>query len=126
MSFVAKRLEATTGHDVAGHSTELIRLERFVVRAIKASRLGDRLPSYERERLVVELLEGHSNQPAVLMEGHLSAYQRDKVARVPDAIARLKRSSRRGVSISAVAAHIGVDRGTLTRWITLGLVSLDD
>lgn len=126
MSFFAKRLEATMEHDGTGHSAELISLERFVVQAIKSRPANRPWPSIERERLVAELLERHSGMPKASSDRHLTTYQRDKIAQVPEAVAHLKRYSQRGVSISAVAVRIEVDRGTLTRWIAIGLVSLSD
>ncbi len=54
----------------------------------------------------------------------LTAWQRDKIAKIPDIAARLRRSSKRGATVAAIAREIEVDRGTLAAWIKRGLVTL--
>lgn len=78
-------------------------------------------PTVERRWLREAIEELRGTEP---IGPALTSLQREKIPLIPGAVAKLRRSSTRGATISAVATAIGVDRGTLSAWIDRGLVTL--
>ena len=83
------------------------------------------LSSLRGRRQVEALIAAARGRPPTPPSDERTDYAREKIARVRPAVEHLRRSTKRSVSVSAVARRIEVDRGTLTKWIKRGFVTLD-
>lgn len=120
MSRFSKRLEAAQAEQLGGKRPDADSAIEEIsdrVDATSSAAIRWRAMVYRR---------GSNRVPPSARPPRLTAYQRDKIAEVPEAVAYLKRNGKRGASVSAVAVRIGVDRGTLATWIDHGWVSLDN